>query len=228
MAPALPPQRSLSDTLPLFVRTRHGHALHVVPCPAAKQMRLGRSPRAWSAACTTQASSSSASTWAARRIWYPRPSVCLLRAPSKLYELTKTLPSSRLTPLPSLARSQCGPVSLLMLASASASSVVFRQQRQVHRRAGAAQERAARFMHSQSSVRGDYKSRNLGSRNGAVRDVSYAAATQSVLSVCLLPVLSPVCLSVCLSVSATLLLWIHGWIDYTNAQRSPLEYGAYA
>ena len=120
------------------------------------------------------------------------------------------------------------PSESIMLASASASSVVFRQQRQVHRRAGAAQERAARFMHSQSSVRGDYKSRNLGSRNGAVRDVSYAAATQSVLSVCLLPVLSPVCLSVCLSVSATLLLWIHGWIDYTNAQRSPLEYGAYA
>ena len=34
------------------------------------------------------------------------------------------------------------------------------------------------FMHSQSSVRDDYKSWNLGSRNGAVRDVSYAAATQ--------------------------------------------------
>ena len=34
------------------------------------------------------------------------------------------------------------------------------------------------FMHSQSSVRDDYKSRNLGSRNGAVRDVSYVAATQ--------------------------------------------------
>jgi len=34
------------------------------------------------------------------------------------------------------------------------------------------------FMHSQSSVRDDYKSRNLGSRNGAVRGVSYAAATQ--------------------------------------------------
>eukprot|EP00964_Phaeocystis_antarctica_P074843 scaffold46092_cov59-Phaeocystis_antarctica.AAC.1 len=34
------------------------------------------------------------------------------------------------------------------------------------------------FMHSQSSVRDDYKSWNLGLRNGAVRDVSYAAATQ--------------------------------------------------
>ena len=36
------------------------------------------------------------------------------------------------------------------------------------------------FMHSQSSVRDDYKSFsiNLGSRNGAVRDVSYATATQ--------------------------------------------------
>ena len=34
------------------------------------------------------------------------------------------------------------------------------------------------FMHSQSSVRDDYKSWNFGSRNGAVRDVSYAAATQ--------------------------------------------------
>ena len=33
------------------------------------------------------------------------------------------------------------------------------------------------FMHSQSSVC-DYKSLNLGSRNGAVRDVSYATATQ--------------------------------------------------
>ena len=34
------------------------------------------------------------------------------------------------------------------------------------------------FMHSKSSVRDDYKSRNLGSRNGAVRDVSYAEAVQ--------------------------------------------------
>ena len=34
------------------------------------------------------------------------------------------------------------------------------------------------FMHSEYSVRDDYKSRNLGSRNGKVRDVSYAEATQ--------------------------------------------------
>ena len=34
------------------------------------------------------------------------------------------------------------------------------------------------FMHSQSSVRDDCKSLNLGSRNGAVCDVSYATATQ--------------------------------------------------
>ena len=34
------------------------------------------------------------------------------------------------------------------------------------------------FMHSQTSVCDDYKSLNLGSRNGAVRDVSYATATQ--------------------------------------------------
>ena len=34
------------------------------------------------------------------------------------------------------------------------------------------------FMHSESSVRDDYKSWNLRSRNGAVRNVSYAAATQ--------------------------------------------------
>ena len=33
-------------------------------------------------------------------------------------------------------------------------------------------------MHSQSSVRDDYKSFNLGSRNGAVCNVSYATATQ--------------------------------------------------
>eukprot|EP00966_Prymnesium_polylepis_P312215 7214122-Prymnesium_polylepis.1 len=33
-------------------------------------------------------------------------------------------------------------------------------------------------MHSEYSVRDDYKSRNLGSRNGSVRDVSYAEATQ--------------------------------------------------
>ena len=34
------------------------------------------------------------------------------------------------------------------------------------------------FMHSEYSERDDYKSRNLGSRNGRVRDVSYAEATQ--------------------------------------------------
>ena len=34
------------------------------------------------------------------------------------------------------------------------------------------------FMHSQSSVRDDYKSFNLGSRNGAVCNVSCATATQ--------------------------------------------------
>ena len=45
----------------------------------------------------------------------------------------KTLPSSRLTPLPSLARSQWMWPSLLMLASVSTSSVVFREQRRVHR-----------------------------------------------------------------------------------------------
>ena len=34
------------------------------------------------------------------------------------------------------------------------------------------------FMHSEHSERDDYKSRNLGSRNGKVRDVSYVEATQ--------------------------------------------------
>ena len=33
-------------------------------------------------------------------------------------------------------------------------------------------------MHSEHSERDDYKARNLGSRNGKVRDVSYAEATQ--------------------------------------------------
>ena len=33
-------------------------------------------------------------------------------------------------------------------------------------------------VHSEYSERDDYKSRNLGSRNGRVRDVSYAEATQ--------------------------------------------------
>lgn len=131
-APAIFPVRHFS---PLYGRdTRAAHfCLLVVPWPAAKQMSLGRSPRVCSATCTSQASSSSASTWAGRRRWNARPSVRWLRAPSKLCELTKTLPSSRLTPLPSLARSRWTWPSLLMLASASASSVVFRQQRQVHR-----------------------------------------------------------------------------------------------
>eukprot|EP00966_Prymnesium_polylepis_P177621 4113592-Prymnesium_polylepis.1 len=34
------------------------------------------------------------------------------------------------------------------------------------------------FMHSEYSVRDDYKSRSLGSRNGRVRDVSYTEAAQ--------------------------------------------------
>ena len=51
---------------------------------SSKADEIGRSPRAWSAACTTQASS----TWAGRRIWYARPSVRWLRAPSKLCALT--------------------------------------------------------------------------------------------------------------------------------------------
>ena len=34
------------------------------------------------------------------------------------------------------------------------------------------------FMHSEDSVRDDYKSQHLGSRHGAVRDVSYAEAVQ--------------------------------------------------
>ena len=94
---------------PLRVRTRHGHARRylcflVVPWPAGKQMSLGRSPRVWPAACTSQASSCLASTWAGRRSWNARPSVRWRRAPSKLCELTKTLPSSRLTPLPLLVR----------------------------------------------------------------------------------------------------------------------------
>ena len=36
MAPALPPQQSLSDTLPLFVRTRHGHAFARRAMPSSK------------------------------------------------------------------------------------------------------------------------------------------------------------------------------------------------
>jgi hypothetical protein len=48
--------------------------------------------------------------------------------------------------------------------------------------APAAAERVSRAseapMHSEHSERDDYKARNLGSRNGKVRDVSYAEATQ--------------------------------------------------
>ena len=98
----------------------------------------------------------------------------------------KTLPSSRLTPLPSLARSQWMWPSLLMLASVSTSSVVFREQRRVHR------SRSSARACSQTSL--------------CTRRAQFVTITSRGTAVCLLSV----CLSVCLSVSATLLLWIDG------------------